>query len=143
MQSSGTHRSAQSAIDRARAGSRLGARYWWRASPRHKRFWQRFALGTFAWKPGIMLTIGEYEQLFDAHGGTDATYLRHHFLRYTRTKQRLLSNWDRSRGNRVLDVGAHWLHQALMYARDGFSVTAIDMPVTLETDCVRRLAKAY
>jgi len=108
-----------------------------------QEIWQRFALGTFAWKPGIMLTIGEYEQLFDAHGGTDATYLRHHFLRYTRTKQRLLSNWDRSRGNRVLDVGAHWLHQALMYARDGFSVTAIDMPVTLETDCVRRLAKAY
>ncbi len=90
-----------------------------------------------------MLTLDEYEKLFNAHGVTDSLYLRDHFQRFVRTKQRLLSNWGRHRGNRVQDVGAHWLHQALMYATDGFQVTALDMPVTFEMDSVRRLAQAY
>ena len=47
---------------------------------------------------------------------------------------------DRARGNRLLDIGAHWLHQALLYALDGFAVTALDLPVTLEQENVRRLA---
>ena len=87
--------------------------------------------------------IDEYEKLFATQGGTDSDYLRHHFPRYIATKQRFLSHWDRSRGNRLLDIGAHWLHQALLYAIDGFEVTALDMPVTFEMDDVRRLAQAH
>ncbi len=43
----------------------------------------------------------------------------------------------------MLDVGAHWLHQALLYAIDGFQVTALDLPVTFELDQVRRLAQTH
>jgi 2-polyprenyl-6-hydroxyphenyl methylase/3-demethylubiquinone-9 3-methyltransferase len=87
--------------------------------------------------------LDEYIALFAPHGGTDNPYLQHHYARYVKTKQRFLSHWDRSRGNRVLDVGAHWLHQALLYAIDGFAVTALDLPVTFGFDNVRRVADAY
>jgi 2-polyprenyl-6-hydroxyphenyl methylase/3-demethylubiquinone-9 3-methyltransferase len=84
-----------------------------------------------------------YIELFKPHGGTDIPYARHHFQRYLQTKARLLSNWDRSRGDELLDIGAHWLHQAILYAIDGFKVTALDLPVTLELDNVRALAQAH
>ncbi len=87
--------------------------------------------------------IEEYLQLFRAHGGTDEPYLRHHFQRFADTKQRFLSHWDRTRGNHLLDVGAHWLHQALLYAIDGFEVTALDLPTTFEMANVRSLAQAH
>lgn len=89
------------------------------------------------------ITFERYLALFDACGGTDVPYLRHHFARYTSTKRRLLSHWDRDRGIRLLDVGAHWLHQALLYAIDGFEVTALDMPVTFEMSNVQAVANAH
>ena len=85
----------------------------------------------------------QYIELFKPHGGTDVPYSRHHFQRYVQTKRRLLANWDRTRGNRLLDIGAHWLHQAILYAIDGFEVTAFDLPVTFEMESVRSLAKAH
>jgi len=85
----------------------------------------------------------EYLHLFAPHGGTDISYSRHHYQRYIQTKQRILSNWDRARGNKLLDIGAHWLHQAILYAIDGFKVTGIDLPVTFELDNVRALAQAH
>ncbi len=88
-------------------------------------------------------SIEEFEKLFAAYGGTDVPYLRAHFPRFVETKRRFLSLWDRARGNRVLDVGAHWLHQALLYALDGFEVTALDLPITLDTDRARELARHY
>lgn len=54
-----------------------------------------------------------------------------------------MSNWDRARGNKLLDIGAHWLHQAILYAIDGFEVTGVDLPVTFDRDNVRALAKAH
>jgi 2-polyprenyl-6-hydroxyphenyl methylase/3-demethylubiquinone-9 3-methyltransferase len=92
-------------------------------------------------KPSI--TLNEYLALFGQYGGTDVPYLKEHFQRYVRTKQRFLSHWDRARGTRVLDVGAHWLHQALLYAIDGFDVTALDLPTTFEFDSVQAAAKAH
>lgn len=88
-------------------------------------------------------TLTEYQALFESHGGTDVSYLRLHFHRYVSTKHRLLSRWDRDRGNRLLDVGAHWLHQSLLYALDGFAVTALDTPVTLDDVHVRALAEQH
>lgn len=85
----------------------------------------------------------QYLALFAPHGGTDIPYSRHHFQRYLKTKARFLANWDRNRGNKLLDIGAHWLHQAILYAVDGFEVTALDLPVTFEMDNVRALAQAH
>jgi 2-polyprenyl-6-hydroxyphenyl methylase/3-demethylubiquinone-9 3-methyltransferase len=89
------------------------------------------------------IDLERYVELFQAHGGTDEPYLRHHFRRFADTKQRFLSHWNRDRGNRLLDIGAHWLHQALLYAIDGFEVTALDLPITFELANVRSLAQAH
>lgn len=89
------------------------------------------------------IDLDQYLKLFQAHGGTDQRYLRHHFQRFADTKQRFLSRWDRKRGNRLLDIGAHWLHQSLLYAIDGFEVTALDLPITFEMANVRSLAQAH
>jgi 2-polyprenyl-3-methyl-5-hydroxy-6-metoxy-1,4-benzoquinol methylase len=87
--------------------------------------------------------LEDYVALFAAHGDSGAEYLRRHFQRFTATKQRLLSHRNRAPGNQVLDVGAHWLHQTALYAIDGFVVTALDLPATLEVDSVRALAQAH
>ena len=88
-------------------------------------------------------TFEDYAALFAAHGDSGAEYLRRHFPRFAATKQRLLSHWKRDAGNQVLDIGAHWLHQTVLYAIDGFAVTALDLPATLDIDCVRALAEAH
>jgi 2-polyprenyl-3-methyl-5-hydroxy-6-metoxy-1,4-benzoquinol methylase len=88
-------------------------------------------------------SLDELLALFRAGGGTDEDYLRHHFGRFVATKREFLSTWDRARGSRLLDVGAHWLHQSVLYALDGFDVTAIDLPVTMEMANVRAVAAAH
>jgi len=88
-------------------------------------------------------TLEEYAAVFAAHGDSGAEYLRWHFPRFAATKQRLLSHGNRAAGNQILDVGAHWLHQTVLYAIDGFVVTALDLPATLDAESVRALAKAH
>lgn len=87
--------------------------------------------------------LEEFAALFDAHGGTDMQYLRVHHARYLRTQARLFQHWVPARGQRVLDVGAHWLHQSLLYALDGCEVCALDLPMTFDDPRVRSLARAY
>lgn len=79
-------------------------------------------------------------EFFRQCGGTDFPYLAHHFRRFRTTVDHLCSEWPSERGARVLDVGAHWLHQAALLWSAGFSVTAADLPATLETDWVRNAA---
>ena len=81
--------------------------------------------------------------LFAAHGDTETDYLRVHLPRFLATRQRVVSHLDRKRGGRVLDIGAHWLHQSVIYALDGFDVSALDLPATLDTAQVRSLAQAH
>ena len=87
--------------------------------------------------------LEQYLASFDAYGGTARDYLRDHYARFVQTRERLLRGWDPARGARLLDVGAHWLHQAVLLASDGFAVTALDLPATLEQDSVRALAAAH
>ncbi len=77
------------------------------------------------------------------HGDSGAEYLARHFPRFAATKQHLFSHWNRTAGNQVFDVGAHWLHQSVLYAIDGFAVTALDLPATFDTESVRALAEAH
>ena len=88
-------------------------------------------------------TLDEYAALFAAHGDGGVEYLRRHFPRFAATKQRLFSQGSRATGNQVLDVGAHWLHQSVLYAIDGLAVTALDLPATFDIDGVRALAQAH
>jgi len=86
-------------------------------------------------------TLAEYSALFPPHGGTDFPYLAGHYRRFCVTRSLFESTWQR-RGLRLLDVGAHWLHQSLLYARDGYAVTATDLPVTMALPAVQSLARA-
>jgi 2-polyprenyl-3-methyl-5-hydroxy-6-metoxy-1,4-benzoquinol methylase len=84
--------------------------------------------------PDLSQAIADFERA----GQSDIAYLRMHYGRLVRTKALLEETWTDK--GRVLDLGAHWLHQSYLYARDGYSVTAADLPGTLSTDGVRRLA---
>ncbi len=89
------------------------------------------------------LSYADYLHLFQQHGGTDQGYLYGHYQRFCQTQKLFYENWSLGQGNRLLDVGAHWLHQAILYAQDGFRVTAADFPVTMTDASVKRLAAAY
>ena len=80
---------------------------------------------------------------FDSHGGTAVSYLHDHYARFIETRRRLTPRLDHRRDSRILDIGAHWLHQSLVYAMDGFEVTALDLPDTLELAQVKELARAH
>lgn len=87
--------------------------------------------------------LSAFEQLFAAHGQTALEYLRPHFPRFVATKKEFLRTWPRAPGQRVLDLGAHWLHQSMLYANDGFEVVAVDLPITFDVPDVKRLAQAH
>lgn len=87
------------------------------------------------------LSLDAYERLFAAHGGTDVGYLRFHWPRFRATKRLLEETWRRP-GARVLDVGAHWLHQSVLFALDGYRVTAADLRATSDMPSVAALARA-
>lgn len=70
-------------------------------------------------------------------------YLIVHFERFRRTKERLLQSAPLDTGACVLDVGAHWLHQSLLYAADGYRVTALDLPETFRVPELRALAARH
>lgn len=88
-------------------------------------------------------TLDGYKAIFDRHGGTDHAYLAHHFHRFLSTQTEFDSTWAPERGARVLDIGAHWLHQSVLWSLAGYTVTAVDMPVTFEMPHVRSLAQEF
>lgn len=86
------------------------------------------------------LALEQLLAVFEGYGGTDRDYLKHHYQRYVATLKEFDHSWDRGRGVQVLDVGAHWLHQALLWQRAGYAVTALDLPITFDFENVRRAA---
>lgn len=83
--------------------------------------------------------ISELEQ----HGPTDKAYLSAHFDRFIGTFRQFIGHWTGDPNAHVLDIGAHWLHQSVLFARAGFRITAGDFSATLELDGVRKLAKHH
>lgn len=89
------------------------------------------------------ITLDEMLAEFRRCGHTDEGYLTHHYPRFRETKREFCATWDINRGRRVLDVGAHWLHQSYLWQADGFQVTAVDLPLTFELESVKLLADAH
>lgn len=85
--------------------------------------------------PALSLLEAEFARA----GGTELPYLRAHYARFAATKREYDRTRQAARGV-LLDVGAHWLHQALLWALDGWNVIAMDMPVTTELAMVQDLA---
>lgn len=80
--------------------------------------------------------------IFRAHGGTPEQYLSEHYRRFVVTLEEFRSTWPKQRGCRVMDIGAHWLHQAVLWRLAGFDVTGVDLPGTFEAQSVKRTATA-
>jgi 2-polyprenyl-3-methyl-5-hydroxy-6-metoxy-1,4-benzoquinol methylase len=71
---------------------------------------------------------------------TDEPYLRIHFNRFKITRDFVL---DRSGSSEdILDIGAHWLHNAFFYANEGHRVHCVDAPNTMRKEGVQAAARA-
>ncbi|HEV7777688.1 MAG TPA: methyltransferase domain-containing protein [Luteibacter sp.] len=87
------------------------------------------------------LSLDNLIELFREHGGTPELYLYHHYARFTETLKEFCSTWPEGKRRRVLDIGAHWLHQSVLWRQAGFEVTAVDLPGTFEVESVRSIAR--
>lgn len=81
----------------------------------------------------------EYLQYLRPYGHTDEDFLRVHFDRLLGTYRQFSSHCSRKEA-KVLDIGAHWLHQSLLFALSGHRVTAADFSATFKYESVRKLA---
>lgn len=81
-------------------------------------------------------------QAFFAEFSVDQSYLSHHYPRFDVTRRELHATRSLAPGSAVLDVGAHWLHQAALYATDGMRVTALDLSLTMADPGVAAAAAA-
>ena len=86
------------------------------------------------------MEIGRYLEYFN--GTTDLCYLGVHYPRYQVTRELAYQSWKWDQAN-VLDIGAHWLHQSVLYALDGHHVTAADFAITFDDPAVRRIAATH
>jgi len=82
------------------------------------------------------------EREFAEAGGTAFPYLRDHYARFAATKREFENDRVHAPGV-LLDIGAHWLHQTLLWALDGWQAIALDVPVTFEHAGVRKLAERH
>jgi len=76
-------------------------------------------------------TLAQSLELFRRNGGTAEPYLCHHWPRFVRTREEIERTRPLVAGTKVLDIGAHWLHQTSIYAYEGMHVAAMDLPDTL------------
>jgi 2-polyprenyl-3-methyl-5-hydroxy-6-metoxy-1,4-benzoquinol methylase len=89
------------------------------------------------------MSLDEMISEFRKYGGTSEGYFSDHYKRYLITLEEFLSTWKYESRNRVLDVGAHWLHQSLVWRRAGFDVAALDLPGTFEVESVKNIAQGH
>jgi len=90
--------------------------------------------------PENMLTATEYMARIKAYGRTDEAYLQWHVQRFLRTKALFDERHPDIQDCRILDIGAHWLHQAMLYALDGHRLIAADVGGVLNVQSVRAMA---
>jgi len=86
------------------------------------------------------MEVSQYKGYFN--GATDLFYLELHYPRFLATRKLAYETW-KWQGANVLDVGAHWLHQSVLYALDGHHVTAADLAITLGDPAVESIASNH
>ncbi|MDQ0304678.1 class I SAM-dependent methyltransferase [Ancylobacter polymorphus] len=78
------------------------------------------------------LSAEEALKWFADCGNTDAGYLQAHWSRFQYTYEFAMAPVSQGARLDILDVGCHWLHNALLYARAGHRVTCIDGSALVE-----------
>jgi 2-polyprenyl-3-methyl-5-hydroxy-6-metoxy-1,4-benzoquinol methylase len=73
---------------------------------------------------------------------TDLEYLKVHYSRFCMTQEWAYRSWKWEKAD-ILDIGAHWLHQSVLYAMDGHRVTAADFSITLDDPAVKGIASNH
>lgn len=73
------------------------------------------------------------------NGATDLDYLRLHFHRFLATKKLSEQRWSWDTAT-VLDIGAHWLHQAVLFSQEGHRIIAADFENPLGSAEARQVA---
>jgi SAM-dependent methyltransferase len=95
--------------------------------------------------PATISDATEFRKLFEPFGDLALASAELNFRRFAVTK----ALYEESRGTphaeprHVLDIGSHWLHQSVLYARDGYQVTAADLSLTAELGGVDALARHF
>ncbi|GAB4124144.1 MAG: hypothetical protein Tsb0027_22420 [Wenzhouxiangellaceae bacterium] len=90
-----------------------------------------------------MITSTDYIARVKAYGQTDESYLQWHAQRFLLTKALFDQRHGQAGSCRILDIGAHWLHQSLLYALSGHSVIAADVGGVLNVQSVRDMAAEH
>jgi len=107
----------------------------------------RDCAGGFGYHPGAMsadLSFDDFSAIFARHGCPAGRYLRKGYRRFLATRRLLMEAVAVSApGPRMLDVGAHCLHQSVLYAMDGFRVTAADMTSVIGNPATRSVAAEF
>lgn len=84
-------------------------------------------------------TLDEVIAWFERAGGTDFTYLRGSYVRFAATHAYVTARLPTC--SRIADIGAHWLHQAFFFARDGHRISALDVPHMVRNPLVQDQAR--
>jgi 2-polyprenyl-3-methyl-5-hydroxy-6-metoxy-1,4-benzoquinol methylase len=87
-----------------------------------------------------MRPVEEFVTKYFSDSPTDLGYLHAHYPRFVETKRIFDTTADSKKTKCVLDIGAHWLHQSLLWHQDGHRVIATDVPATLALPHVQALA---
>ncbi|MFK7958439.1 MAG: class I SAM-dependent methyltransferase [Lysobacterales bacterium] len=88
-------------------------------------------------------SIHTQQNLIDAlEGETDLAYLTEHFPRFLKTYELCAQRWHWQQA-KVLDVGAHWLHQSVLLSALTQHITALDRPETLRCEGVVQTARRH
>lgn len=80
---------------------------------------------------------------FANFGTTDHKYFSAHYDRWISTKTFTLGDTGFPQRLTILDMGAHWLHNAYLYAIDGHKLICMDAPDTLQLPSVKAVADAF
>jgi len=81
-------------------------------------------------------------QWFSQFGTTDVNYLKGHWDRFRGTRDFALSVLPPNSPQTILDIGAHWLHNAFLYANRGHRLICMDTPDLMESALIRETASA-
>jgi len=89
-----------------------------------------------------MIDRNEYIDIFEKYNDPAICYLKDHATRFIKTNELVVSSISSNNKGNILDVASHWLHNALLYARDGFNVTCCDLVGReIGHESVKQLAK--
>ncbi len=85
--------------------------------------------------------IEELQERVGRHADDVAHYLHDHYPRFQATWQAYATGPLGQRRGHLIDIGSHWLHQSLIWRLQGFEVTAVDVPATIDSPLVRSVAE--